>query len=262
VIFSLRGGFTRRRSRAVDWLPAAAASAAEETRVEDAASFSRGPAFGLPAGGGGPLTLEARHGPWMKFLGMLLVALFWNGIVSVFVWQAVEGWRSGGGGDTGCLTLFLVPFVLVGLALLLGVPYQLLALFNPRIRLSVGAGSIPLGGSTPLSWVFSGAAGRISRLRIALVGREEATYRRGTDTSTDTEVFARVPVADTTQAAEIASGSAVIEVPDATMHSFEAPNNKIRWTLEVAGEIRRWPDVAEVFDLVIEPHGEPGRAEW
>ena len=37
------------------------------------------------------------------------------------------------------------------------------------------------------------------------------------------------------------------------MHTFVAPHNKVLWTLAVAGEIARWPDVAEEFELLVLP---------
>src|SRR6185295_6349318 len=80
-----------------------------------------GSAVGVPeaAEGGvaeGPILLAPKSEPWGRFLGITFVALFWNGLVSVFLYQVVQGWRSGQG--DGCLTAFLVPFVLVGLALI------------------------------------------------------------------------------------------------------------------------------------------------
>ena len=50
------------------------------------------------------------------FLGSLGICLFWNGIVSVFVIKIVMDWRGGVG--NWFETLFLIPFVLIGLAIL------------------------------------------------------------------------------------------------------------------------------------------------
>jgi hypothetical protein len=161
-----------------------------------------GVAAWLPASGdeapaaGGPTVLEAKVSPLGKLAMTTGICLFWNGIVSVFVWQVWKSWRSGGGVD-GCVVLFLVPFVLVGLALLLGVPYQFLALFNPRPVLDLDRQRIEVGDRVGVSWRFRGSARRIRRLRIVCEGREEATYRRGTDTRTDRESFAEIVVVET-----------------------------------------------------------------
>jgi Protein of unknown function (DUF3592) len=244
VVFTLRGYFkarTRGTNAPPDWLP--------DERTEAAAAITGSGAAALAAGG--PTTLRAGTGPGGKLVAVTFAALFWNGIVSVFLWHVVEGYRQGQG--DGCLTAFLVPFVLVGLVLLISVPYQVLATFNPRPVLTLADGTLHVGDTTTLTWGFHGRAGRIHHLRIFVEGREEATYRRGTSTSTDRETFATLPVADTADPTAIASGSAPLAIPADTMHSFTASHNKIVWSLKIAGEIRRWPDVAEDFPLVVHP---------
>ena len=37
------------------------------------------------------------------------------------------------------------------------------------------------------------------------------------------------------------------------MHSFEAPNNRVRWTLIVHGDIPFWPDVRDEFPITVLP---------
>ncbi|HSS50971.1 MAG TPA: DUF3592 domain-containing protein, partial [Thermoanaerobaculia bacterium] len=64
----------------------------------------------------GPLELKPDATPGAKFFGLTFVTLFWNGIVSVFVFQAVKMWREGT--PAGFMNLFLLPFVLIGLLLL------------------------------------------------------------------------------------------------------------------------------------------------
>lgn len=204
----------------------------------------------------GPVVLEPTATPIRKFLIILFVGLFWNGIVSVFVWQAVKGWRSGH--PDGCLTVFLVPFVLVGLLMIWGLFHQFLALFNPRPRLSLSSRSIPLGGSAAVDWSFSGAAGRIEKLRIFVEGREECQYRRGTDVHTDKETFVTIEIVEVPGLARGASGSATLRIPADTMHSFTASHNKIVWTLKLQGKIRSWPDVAEEFEIAVRPAGRSG----
>jgi hypothetical protein len=204
----------------------------------------------------GPLDLEPAVGPVGKAAGAGCMAVFWNGIVGVFVWQAVAGWRRGR--PDWFLTLFLVPFVLVGAAFIGSVFYFLLAAANPRPRLRIMPGSPRLGDRLQVEWSFTGRVARIRRLEIRLVGREEATYRRGTDTVTDREEFARLHVAASELGPEIRAGSREVEVPADAMHSLEAASNKIVWTLEVSGDISRWPDVSETFPVVVRPPGPGG----
>jgi hypothetical protein len=199
----------------------------------------------------GPLVLKPQVGPVGKVAGSLFFALFWNGIVSVFVWQAWKGWEAGR--PDWFLTIFLIPFVLVGVASFAFVGHCFLALANPRPRLTLLPGRPRLGDRLRLEWTFSGRAGRLGHLRIFLEGREEATYRRGTDTHTDREVFATYDLVDTANDWEIPRGTTEIDFPAETMHSFAAASNNIVWEIKVEGEIARWPDVNQNFPITISP---------
>lgn len=204
----------------------------------------------LPADLSSGRELTTTH-PFLKLLGFLFVALFWNGVTSVFLWKVVEGWRFGS--PDGCLTLFIVPFVLVGLLLVFAVGRQFLVLFNPRPRLTLTPGVLALGETAYLQWRISGRSGRVTRVRVELRGEERATYRQGTDTRTDQEVFATVPIADVDHPFAIGEGSASFSVPAGTVPSFEAPNNKIVWTFKAHLEIPGWPDTEETYDVIVRP---------
>jgi hypothetical protein len=202
---------------------------------------------GLPSSAAeGPLTLATGHRPLWRFLGVLFFAGLWNAMVGFLLWPAARE-------DGGCVWVFLLVFGAVGLVLLAGVPYAFLAMFNPRPTLTLDRSRPALGESCQVSWKWSGGVRRVERLRIFLQGREEATYRRGTDTRTEKHVFAVIDVVDTRQSVEIARGTGTLAIPADTMHSFEASRNKIVWRLKVAAEIPRWPDVAEELAVVIHP---------
>lgn len=196
-------------------------------------------------------TLEPAAGPVAKVIGVVIVAVIWNGIISVFLWQVVKGFTSGQ--PEWFLTVFMIPFVLVGLGLVVGIFYTALAAFNPRPKLTISPGSPRLGSRLHLDWTFRGQAGRINHLEIVLEGHEKASYRRGTDTHTDREAFASVVLVKTSSEMEIARGSTDVDIPADTMHSFVSHNNAIVWSLNVHGDIARWPDVMEDFEIEVRP---------
>ena len=109
------------------------------------------------------------------------------------------------------------------------------------------------GAQVTLGWRFHGTASRLRRLRITVEGREEATYRRGTDTHTERRTFVTVVVVDTDDPMRVVQGSASLELPPDTMHSFTASRNKVIWELKVEGDIRFWPDVADSVTLLVYP---------
>ena len=204
-----------------------------------------------PAGKEGP-PLKRSSSPSLRFGCVLFFAAFWNAIVSVFVAQCWSGWR-GGNGD-GCMTAFLVPFVLVGLGLVVAVLYSFLALFNPRPLLKLSAMSVALGDSIEVEWETAGNVNRVKAFTLSLEGREEATYKRGTSTSTDKSTFMKILLVDSSDGRELKRGQAKFTIPPDSMHSFKSRNNKFVWFLQLKGDIPNWPDISEEYTLEVLPH--------
>ena len=193
----------------------------------------------------GEVELKPASSPMGGFVFLLIFALIWNGIVWTILLNMPRGEWFG--------RIFLGIFVLIGAALGAGVIYAFLALFNPRPILTAGAGAVPLGGTLEVRWRFTGNVRRLVRLTITLEAREEATYRRGTTTTTDKSVFAILTLIDTADREQMTGGSAKITVPRGLIHTFTALNNKIVWTLRLAGDIPKWPDVSAEFPITILP---------
>ncbi len=208
--------------------------------------------FGVadPQGGvDGPVELRPQSTPFGKLVGLTIAALFWNG----FVWGVIVLTFGNGSRPEGCLIAFLGLFALVGLFIIYGAIRQFLVLFNPRPKLTLSPGSLPLGGTVYLQWRLSGGTGGVRRLKVTLEGREEAQYRQGTNTRTDKEVFAVMPLVDTTDAYQMANGSTSFTMPESTLPSFRSEHNKIVWTIKAALEIANWPDSDEEFEVLVRP---------
>ncbi len=184
-------------------------------------------------------------------LVMLFIGLFWNGIVSVFVWQLVEGFQHGRA--DWFLMLFLIPFVLIGLLVIFGFFYFLLAMFNPQPELRLKPGTLKLGEPAALAWVIHGNAGRIQKLRILLKGTESASYQRGTSRHTDSEIFYAAVLFEGNLSLEFRSGMATVTVPADLMHTLNLSNNKVKWEIEVEGHIPLWPDVRDTHEVNVLP---------
>jgi hypothetical protein len=213
---------------------------------------------GLPAieTTSGPLTLAPETSRTGRVVAVALAAVFWNGIVSIFAFQAWASFQRGS--PDWFLVVFLLPFFAVGIGLVGAFVYALLALRNPRPQLVLGARALHPGAAIELSWRFVGAAQRLGRVRISLQGMEHATYRVGTDTRTATETFHDEVLADVPAPACALGGSLRLAIPADAMHSFASSNNKITWQLAVHGAIARWPDADETFPLAVLP-GPGGR---
>jgi hypothetical protein len=184
-------------------------------------------------------------------------AAFWNSIVGVFVYQVIDKWNRGVVVQW-FEVLFLVPFVLVGVVLILGVVAAafkwLLSLLVGTVEVELSAHPLAPGMRAQLHVAQSGPF-PLGRVGVALVCAEEASYVAGTSKSTARQEVVNAPVADPRHSPE---GGAVplaaeFTVPAGAMHSFDAPNNKIVWTVRVAGRVLGLFPYSDEFGVTVAP---------
>ncbi len=200
--------------------------------------------------------LQPESTPGLRLGVAIVLALFWNGIISVFLLDVVAQWQKGN--RPWFDSLFLSPFVLIGLGFVGFVFHSALALRNPRPRLALDPPLLTLGETAYLEWTIDGAVTRLHELTITLEGREEATYVRGDKRRTERLVFHRQqihgrPAGSVDQQGTARTGNARFELPADSMHSFAGSYNKIVWAIKVNGSIARWPDLDETFPVAVEP---------
>lgn len=184
-----------------------------------------------------------------KCLVLSLLGLFWNGLVSVFVMHAYEAWRNGS--PDWFLNVFLIPFVLIGLGLVIAVLKALLGLFAPRPALILEPGDPILGQTAILRWQIRSSFSRIQRLRLYLVGLEKATYKRGTDTSTDYQIFHEQLLVDTDSILELHEGQCQFQLTRDTSPSWQGKHNAVQWSLRLRANLPFMPDVSDDFDITV-----------
>ena len=200
-------------------------------------------------------TLAPQTTPRLRFVGLLVAALFWNGLVQIFVREVVEGWRAGH--RPMFMTLFLLPFVVVGLGLLVAAFIKLLALFSPRVTVTLRPGRLVIGERGDVEWELRGAVERIKHLTVTLEGREEVRDGTSETPRVHSAVFARIAVGQGDGYGNLRRGSGRVQVPPGSMHSFTSGHNKIVWVVKVDGQIDRWPDLHEEFPVGVLPAAPP-----
>lgn len=204
---------------------------------------------GMRAASGGEKTFSPGGGRVKGLIGSLVFTLFWNGIVSVFVTIAVKSWLAGK--PEWFLTLFIIPFVLIGLAALLYTFYTFLTLFNPSPKLVLNSGAVTLGRAVELMWRIPSKEQRLKKFSLYLIGEEVAEYRRGTNTVTDTSVFYEELLFETSDPRQAKRGSTMLNLPVNTVPSWKSKHNQIKWSLVVKGEIALWPDVSDTYPVEV-----------
>ena len=191
---------------------------------------------------------------WTLF-AVLVACLVWNGIVAAFVVMAVRTHLAGR--PDWFLTAFVVPFVFIGIVLVVYLVRQgLVTAGVGATRLEISNHPLYPGGEYE---VFITQAGRftLTSLNLFLVCQERATYRQGTDTRTDTCTVYRQCVF-TVENVELEDhrpfdGRCRLEIPPSAMHSFKSDHNEIGWTLVVRGCVASRPDYERDFPVLVHP---------
>lgn len=187
-------------------------------------------------------------------LGILFFAAFWCGITSIFVVIAVKSWLRDN--PEWFLTIFITPFVIIGIGSVIYSLYSFLRIFSPAPTIKLKPSAISMDGSAEVSWNVSSGMGSIRHFSIYLIGEEEATYQQGTDTKTAEETFYEEAIIDTHDPRIISRGTAHLELSTAAtaiMPSWKGKHNRIRWSLIVIGKISLWPDIADTYEIEIQP---------
>jgi hypothetical protein len=204
-----------------------------------------------------PQKLKPRVPIARTLIGGSLVAAVWNGLI----WFALnQAWKDGE--LNGCLIVFFIPFMLVGLLLIWATIAPFLMLSNPRLELI-------------LSRRFYGKAERVRRLLItvespdipillkweaeeaedALVTEEEMENDPALeeDPAMEKDMPDFLTIVDTDQPMLIAEGTARFEVPAGAQDLFDLDEDReeLHWTLRTRCEIPRWLDSVEEHTLTI-----------
>ena len=202
------------------------------------------PAAVVVASPTGEMVLGASGGSLgARFFGIAFFATLWNGFIYLVLRDVT------GGGLVSPAMIFFVPFILIGLGLLWATLVAFAAFFNPRPVITCARPTLRVGERTTISCELRGGFLRAQKMTITLEGREEATYRQGTDTTTVKQIFYAQTLCETT------SDAARVEakIPDGTMHSFESPNNKIVWMIGLQAPVSMVSSINEEWKLIVEP---------
>ena len=191
--------------------------------------------------------------PLGGFVIVLVFALFWNGFIGFALRDNLQDFGRGGGGAWigGVFSLFLIPFILVGLGLLAAVVYMFLALFGPVFELSIDEAALLPGAATSVRWRRAGGWGQPRSFTLLLVGREEATYQNGSSSSTAKSVFHEQVIFETTVPAATERGHATLAIPQEAVPTFNGRNNRIRWLIDLRAGVPRLPDVNAERELLV-----------
>lgn len=196
----------------------------------------------------GERELTPASGRTARTMGAIFFALIWNAIASIpffiFFSEGSKEWF---------LLIIALVFGCVGLFLIYNAVRSILVLRNPLPLVMVAPARLQPGSKMILSWQLSGSASRLTSLAVYLEGKEVARYRRGTRTVTEENVFFVTSLLETTEKGNFRNGMVEFPIPEETVPSMKSDNNEIFWQLVFVGQIPRWPDLCETYEVPLSP---------
>ena len=151
--------------------------------------------------------------------------------------------------------------MLVGAFLILLIFYYFMALFNPKIRLTVTPQAVNIGDTLTLRWEVKGKVNRIREMRVELIGTEFAEYMIGNDRQRISRDFMTLTLVKMTEKPRMTRGEIHIPLPEQLMHSFSTGNNKVEWMVQIRCDISYWPDVSVKLPIIILPGRKGGHGD-
>jgi len=201
--------------------------------------------------------LPLTQSPGWTLFGLLVACVAWNGAVSVFVVMAVHSILAGI--SDWLMTLFIVPFLAVGIALVV--------VFARLLRHTAGIGPTlveisdhPLlpGHGYRLFLSQSGNL-KLTTIAVSLICEEEAVFRQGTNARIESREVFRQSLYSGASAIirpdEPLEAECDLRIPAEAMHSFRASHNQVQWKLIVHGEVIGWHGFQRSFPVVVRPLG-------
>ncbi|HID74651.1 MAG TPA: hypothetical protein EYP56_01490, partial [Planctomycetaceae bacterium] len=155
--------------------------------------------------------------------------------------------------------LLLVPVALI--AIFLGLRKKLAEKKLGRVELQCKAPTVSPGGAVPLRLRFTPRKRcRLNGITAKLTAVERCVSGSGTNRTTHVHRLYQKTMAlvDECQLAakEPVEAEVAVPIPETAAYSFSAPDNELRWELEVRIDIPLWPDWVDKRTLIVRPVAE------
>lgn len=171
-----------------------------------------------------------------------IFSTFWYSAIVFFIYDAWKSWTVFG----IVSTLFLVPFIVIGIFMLGATIRLAYSLGNPVPVLFLNNDVVEVGGKLRVRWRFEGSLARYRGASFALRAKEETVRGGGGDVVQRSQ---HTIFEETIGTFLKSDGEFTVGIPANSPPSFETPNNRIVWTIKVLANIEGRPQVCERFRI-------------
>lgn len=206
-----------------------------------------------PSGPGAPRKTSRRAQSRLGgFIGLIGVTVVWNGIVAAAGFGLGQEWMSGKGSIFPLL--IVTPFALIGMLLLISIPYAFLQIFNPVLDLDLQTPEVEPGGSFTVGWKLQGNPRRIRKLEIFLELHSIAianttTAKNGKRAKVPWDPVLSLPIASSEREQSYLKGSGSVRIPELEKLPPNLPGQRLEWKVRWRLSIPWYPDSSEIIPV-------------
>ena len=204
----------------------------------------------------GLYNLAPAHSSRTKFIVILFFTLFWNGIIAMVAADGSSGFSLNVFALFG--TLFLIPFVGIGLGLIALTIYLFFGIWSPSVSVLMPDLTLLPDRNYSCKWHVDGSYRKIRALEIHLKAEEKIYYNSGDDRSSRDRTVFKQSLYKTTQQLNVQRGEFELSIPKGAMHTLDTNDTKYIWSILITADVAGLPDVKEEIDIhvgVAHEHG-------
>jgi len=193
-------------------------------------------------------------GTW-SMVAWMAASVGWNVIVATLAMVALRGHLRGR--PDWVLTVFLVPFLAVGLVWIAALARWLLSSGVAGLTLVEISDQPVVPGREYRLLVSQGGRMKVNCLTVLLECHERAVFRQGTDTRSETRCVYRKRLFQR-EGFEITAGvpfeaTCTLQVPAGAMHSFKSAHNEVSWKIVVEAKGAASCKFRRSFPFIVHP---------
>ena len=184
-----------------------------------------------------------------KIIKSFIVAVAANAIVSMFLIGIYHSFKDGK--TDWFMAVFIIPFAITGILLIIGFLRTLLMLFSPSLKLEIYPTPLYPGCKANIRWKCKKDAEKISILTLKLTGEYNNETSNVSQKTEGYNRFEEMEIIKTEVPTQIAFGSAQFIFLENALPPTDGEEKNIRWFIELNAAVKNAPDLRETYTLPV-----------
>jgi len=198
------------------------------------------------------IPLKVKKGPIQRFVVIAFVAIFVNGIISIFLIQVIDNFSNDW--FNWMKLAILILFILLGLFFILIACYEFTGLFAPIPEVRTDKSFVSSGDTLKISWCFMSRCGSLKNLDIELVCVESIIKTKTSkNNSISQNDVMTIKVEQLSDKLAMQTGEVTGKVPADAQVSILDDYPRYNWYIRFSGKIAKRPKLKLDYEFAVVP---------